>query len=661
MQRQPEKAPVSGAFFRYGPVLAALLLLGAAWTAYSPGLAGDFLFDDAPNLILNPSLHIDRLSFDELWQASLSGNAGPLKRPLSLLSFALNYYFAGNDPYAYKAVNLGIHLANGLLVMLLVLQLLRTPVLREMAGERGRRQAPWLALAVTAVWLLHPLHMSNVLYVIQRMNSLSALFVLLGLNAYLHGRSLELRGVTQWRWYLITLIAAALAMLAKENGALLLVYAFVIECFLFRFQEQGGGRSRPALLFFALFLLLPGLLVAGFLLTHPQWLEARYLGRPFTLGERLLTEARILWFHLYQFLVPDITRFGLFHDDSAISRGLLDPPVTLAALLGWGLALPSALLLCRRSPLLAFALFWYLGGHLLESTVLPLELIHEHRNYLPVLGPAVALVCGFWLARLPSIGPAVRATALAGFALVLASVTWLRADQWGDPVRMAIMEVRHHPGSGRAQHQLGRIYYQLYQAQLLAQPRLLELARRAFLESAARDPYRQKPLFAILLVDLLERGSYDREILESLISRLSSQPFQHGDVVDFKVLVDCRLSGRCPIEDAQIERLFRAVLSNPRTGSGARQALQARLGYFYAKAMGRLDLTERIFRQLVEEAPGDVQLRLNLVDLLLATGRVKEALAQLSLADQADRLGIWQKKIGHYRSLAGKALESGQG
>ncbi|RME35424.1 MAG: hypothetical protein D6786_02020, partial [Gammaproteobacteria bacterium] len=440
---------------------------------------------------------------------------------------------------------------------------------------------------------------------------------------------------------------------------LLLVYAFVIELFLIRFQGPGGAPSRPARGFFALFLLLPALLVAGFLLTHPQWLETRYLARPFTPGERLLTEARILWSYLYQFIVPDITRYGLFHDDSGISRGLLSPPATLLAVAAWGLALPAALLLRRRVPLLAFALAWYLGGHLLESTLLPLELIHEHRNYLPVVGPATALVAGFWWARLPSIGQAARAGILGLFVLLLALVTWVRADQWGDPVRMAVMEVRHHPESGRAQYQLGRIYYHLYQSRLVADPALLAQAREAFARAAARDSYRQKPLFALLLVDLLERGGYDHQVLESLLTRLSSQPLQQGDVIDFKVLVDCRLAGRCPIEDTQIERLFRAVLSNPRVGRKARQALLARQGFFYAKALGRLDLTERIFRDLVREAPGDVQLRLNLVDLLLATGRPAEAVEQLARADRADRLGIWQQSIDRYRGLAEQALGSG--
>ena len=110
------------------PSVAVLLfVLAGVLTAviYLPGLAGDYMFDDHPNLLENKRLQLDSLDIESLQGAAYSSDAGVLRRPVSMTSFALNRYFFGVAPYSYKAVNLIIHLLTGLGLFLFGRLLLR--------------------------------------------------------------------------------------------------------------------------------------------------------------------------------------------------------------------------------------------------------------------------------------------------------------------------------------------------------------------------------------------------------------------------------------------------------------------------------------------------------------------------------------------------------
>ncbi|MCZ7654258.1 MAG: hypothetical protein M5R42_08160 [Rhodocyclaceae bacterium] len=121
-----------------------------------------------------------------------------------------------------------------------------------------------------------------------------------------------------------------------------------------------------------------------------QWLWAGYALRDFSAVERMLTEGRVLWFYLGLILFPRLEALGLYHDDIAVSTGLIAPWTTLLALVGLFGLIWLAWRLRLRMPLTAFGLAWFLIGHGLESTFLPLEIAHEHRNYVPLFGILLA-------------------------------------------------------------------------------------------------------------------------------------------------------------------------------------------------------------------------------------------------------------------------------
>jgi protein O-mannosyl-transferase len=431
------------------PLLAIFALL-ACLLAYGSALHGPLFFDDVPNLLENASAQITGGAFDAWRIAALSSDAGALHRPVAMLSFALNHALSGSfSAFSLKATNLAIHLAVAALVFWLARALLDAPALRGSLQGPGRRRL--VAMLAAAIWLLHPIHVSTVLYAVQRMAQLSALFTLAGLLLFTRYRLRwaesgagpgELAAACLW-----LLLCATLAILSKENGALLPWLAAVVEVTLFRGQWRGQSRGR-LLAFGWLALALPLLLVALVSVNAPEVLTARYGSREFTLEERLLTQARVLWQYVSWLAVPNIMDMGIFHDDIPTSRSLWSPITTALSLLAWVAVLVFTLLCHRKYPLCAFAVLFYLVAQSMESTIFPLELVFEHRNYLPSVGLAVLAAAGIvqGVTRVKRLRLRAVAGGILGILLVL---TAIRAYTWRDELTLSRFDVINHPESAR--------------------------------------------------------------------------------------------------------------------------------------------------------------------------------------------------------------------
>ena len=425
-----------------------LFLLAAVTAIYIPSLSGGFLFDDIPNIVDNSAVHLAAFDYANL-RNTLSGvSAGPLGRPVSVISFALTHLFFGLDPFAFKAINLAIHAINGILVGGLVALLLKN---LHLAGLSDRTRT-WLPIWVAAVWLIHPIHFIAISMAVQRMTLLAGTFTLLALIA--HFKAMHANRASSARWWLLVgwVVFWPLAFLSKESA--LLFPAFAMLAAWISSQNGAGSKvSRKYLLLGGTVFVLMG--AAMFLLLGWSWLQAGYAMRDFTLMERLLTQARVLWFYLAQTLLPSYSRFGLYLDWYPVSKGLLEPLTTLLALLGWGVILSLAFRYRHRWPIVAFGLMWFLVGHSLESTFVPLEIAHEHRNYLAALGPilAVSLMLVSTLSRL-QLEQKEFILGVAAFAAigVLGTITALRSVQMSDALVGSQIEATRHDASARANY-----------------------------------------------------------------------------------------------------------------------------------------------------------------------------------------------------------------
>ena len=428
---------------KFALALLTLALLALGWWTFAPGLGGSFLFDDYVNL---PALgEYGGVSDAHTLSLYLTSGLGDLTgRPLSLLSFLLD---ANNWPAPaapFLRTNILLHLLNGALLIAVLYRL-------GLARQLPLRHAQLASLIGAGMWLLHPLMLSTVLYIVQREAMLPATFVLVGILLWLTGRE-RLRSEASSRGYALCIAASigctALATLCKANGVLLPLLLLIIEATVL------SGIPVP-LRFKRLRRILLGLPLAGvaivLIASIPEWMTGAASTRPWTLAQRALTEPRVLLEYLHLLVLPQPVGSGVFHDNFVASSDWLHPASTLPALACVLIAIAGAWLARRRWPILACAVLFYFGGQVLESTIVPLELYFEHRNYLPAMLAFWPLAIWLsvpdgarWLWRL-------RLCAAVVILGALALDTHIGASLWGQPEKLALAWAERNPDSARAQ------------------------------------------------------------------------------------------------------------------------------------------------------------------------------------------------------------------
>lgn len=452
----------------------ALLLVGALlFVVYWPGVYGGFLFDDFATLpYLGHFGPVD--NWTTFWRYITSGGGDPTGRPVAMLSFLIDAHNWPADPFPFKCTNLALHWINGILLIVL---------LRWLGYEAFRgTSATRIDLAAViggAYWLLQPLLVSTTLYIVQRETLLSASFVLLGLLSWLHGRRLLLSGQHFYGrfWTVSGLgICTTLAALSKANGLLLPVLAFVIEYVFLRTYAPLPSTTNSSALYRKVLLTLvwiPATIILVYL-AYKGWSGiTRGISsiRPWTLWQRLITEPRVLMSYLQQLWLPRPFTTGLFNDELRASTSVWSPETTLPSLLALSMLIFGACWFRRRWPAVALAILFYFGGHLLESSTIPLELYFEHRNYVPAMmmyWPLALWLCDVPIGATQTIfsaasrgnpqaatsstlqrsGKSIFAIALL---LGLAMMTHANAGLWGNARDQAILWAKLNPASPRAQ------------------------------------------------------------------------------------------------------------------------------------------------------------------------------------------------------------------
>ncbi len=419
----------------------AALLIAGVLGVYGAGLTAPFQFDDVPNLVENTAIHLSEWSLAAWYEAAVSFQPGGGSRPLAMLSFAFDHWRAGLNPVAFRTTNLYLH---GLAV---VAALALLHALLAAAGWCERR-AWGMAIAATILWALHPLQVSTVLYIVQRMQMLAGLFLLLALWMYVQGRRAQIAGEPSWRWWLGFWAAALAALASKEDAVILPAITLLFELFVLRFAAATGWLARAWRWGYLLGAAAGGLLYVFWLLpTYGSWTP--YPGRDFSAWERVLSQGRVLWLYLSQIFWPLPERLAFYYDAFPVSRGWWQPPTTLLSWVGVGGLLAAAWFWRHRAPLVALGVFWFFAGHFITSNALNLELVFEHRNYFPLLGMTLAVVVGAE-ALLCHFSTGWRWALVAATVLVLGGLTLWRALVWADPVAFAHFAVRTAPDSARA-------------------------------------------------------------------------------------------------------------------------------------------------------------------------------------------------------------------
>jgi protein O-mannosyl-transferase len=639
-------------FSNFSSLYLWVLLTGFIVTAivYWPGLHGGFLFDDYPNIVDNQGVQPHDASLPSLVRAVLASPASDFKRPLASLSFAANYLVTGLDPYWMKLTNLGLHLLNGLLVFLLARLLLRSD-----PSEDQRFHSGIVAALIATGWVLLPINLTSVLYIVQRMESIANLFVLLGLIGYVISRRRMLglpviarstptllrrgklglgRFSSSTRDFTLCLISITIptvvGILAKETAVMLPLYALLIEWSLFRFckpleisatPQNGEAKTRHrdnriiglfvsvliSPMFLGLAWLLPGILKPG------AWAT-----RDFTLGTRLLSEARIVVDYIAWTLLPTPSALSFYHDDFRISTGFLTPPATLASIALLATLITLMLGLRSRKPLAALGIALFLGCQLLTGTILPLELIYEHRNYFASFGLLLAVVP---LLAAPRASPFAlpRWVLLAGLMLCWATLTGLTARAWSNPLRLAEDLAARAPQSPRAQYELGRTYI-IYSHYDPASP-FTQLAYAPLEKSAALPDSSILPEQALIFMNARMHLPLKDAWWDSLIAKLQARKPGVQDESSLGALTQCAREDRCKLPSDRMIGSFMAALAHPNPSA----RLLATYGDYAWNVLNDHVLGERMAEEAVNSSPDEPAYRITLIRMLTALDKTDEA------------------------------------
>ena len=391
--------------------------------------------------------------------------------------------------------------------------------------------------------------------VIQRMALLAGTFVFAGLALYLFGRLLARERPRRGLAIMVLGVGSATAVgtLAKENAALLPALVLVTEFALIR--PALGPPARGHQNWLRLLLIGPTVLIIGYL----AWrgISADYSARSFDLGERLMTQARILWDYLRYLLLPRQMAVTPFMDGYPASTGLLSPITTLWSIVAWVGVVVFAWLWRDRSRWPLFVVGWFLAGHLIESTVIPLELYYAHRNYVPAFG--VYLGAAWLLLAAPSLGAYRRLTA-AGLALFLALHAAVLADvarKWGQPQAIYADWARAAPDSVRA--------WQFVMQQELARNNVFQALAEL---KAAQEQFPDELVFKVQelqFCDWMEKQTLQEALKDAEQAIRNIETLGSDTAMTLDNLVDMAARGDCdgvnpqtlqPLVEAAIERDF---------------------------------------------------------------------------------------------------------
>ena len=426
---------------------------------YSNTFQASWHFDDTPNILKSERLHLQELTWEKIKHTWFLNSDGKVKiyRPAACFSFALNYYFGKDEVFGYHIVNLSIHFLASIFLFLFIFCILNLPLLKTKYGPNSYS----IALLATILWAINPMQTQAVTYIVQRMASMAGMFCIMSMYFYVKGRTSQNR-LPKLTHYFFCFVTATLAFASKENAAVLPISIFLLDLLLIQGLERENIKKN-VYVFLALILipLALNLFLRGPSAFSLERLNTSYLHREYTMLERLLTQPRVILLYLSLLFYPMPGRLSISHDIS-ISHGLFEPLTTILAILLIVLFLGVTIVQSKRWPLLSYCILFFFLNHLIESTIFPLELVFEHRNYIPSMllfvPVAILIVRGITFFSYKKRMQAVFCIFIILILVGQGHSTFMRNFSWRTEESLWLDAIDKNPNLPRPYHNLG-LYY----------------------------------------------------------------------------------------------------------------------------------------------------------------------------------------------------------
>ncbi len=427
---------------------------------YSNSFNCSWHFDDESNILENYNLHMKILNWNSIKKAVFSDRNNPHfpYRPVACLSFALNHFLGGLDVFGYHVVNLLVHIIASLFLFAFIYRTLFHLTLKE----RWKGDVYFVSLLATVLWAINPIQTQAVTYIVQRMASMAAMFYIMGMYFYFKGRTAETR-VLRTLFFFLCLFSFLLALGSKENAAMFPVSIFLYEALILQDNPKAFlKRSWKWVLVAVGSVVLVG--AAYFYFKSGRLLPdilAGYENRPFTFGQRLLTQPRVLLFYISLLLYPMPTRLNIAHD-FPISTSLFTPVSTALSILVIIALIAAAIILYKKQPLISFSILFFFVNHIIESSIFPLEMVFEHRNYFPSMMFFLPVSLGFVsLINYYQHKKLMKSIILGFIVFILISFghsTYMRNFTWKNELTLWLDAVEKSPSLFRTHHNLAKYY-----------------------------------------------------------------------------------------------------------------------------------------------------------------------------------------------------------
>lgn len=418
------------------------LVYGCAFLLYGHALNSPLYLDDERVLYGIKVTQDPALAWIRIWT----------DRGVSLLSFALNFSWFGSGVVGYRIVNVLIHATSAGLVILI--------------ARRIFQRDPLLPTLVGLLFLVHPLQTQAVTYITQRMTSLAGLWFFLACYLYIRWKERAVQGGScshpaTLAFYAGSLFTGALAVLSKENTAVLPAALLLLDWY---FLSGDSGKKRSFIRQIVAVLPFAVAPLSLYFFQFSDWNApaqtasrvAAFQGERVTPMQYLATELPVLWYYIKLVFIPYPQQ--LFYETPVVQS--LITLKTLVSLAGHALLLGMVFLLRRSFPLISFGVIWFYLGLLVESSVIPLDPVFEHRLYLSMFGVAVLVVAV--IGKL--MRPKFVIVTIVLICLVLGGMTWRRNAQWNDDIAFYADNYKRAPGHtglaltyGKRLNEIGRI------------------------------------------------------------------------------------------------------------------------------------------------------------------------------------------------------------